>query len=175
MAQDTNTTMMLTLAGEIFGRTYQLEKFMKEKSIKEPSLAVGTSTELWSSHMTEIATAQTNILDLTKKLTKLVYGPHGFLHEYVSSNWEYGALYTVLEFDILEKIPLDGEMHVSELAMLSGLPEDKLLRILRLVACEQILEETSDQAFCHTVISEELVMNKKMKAWVGFQYATSIG
>ncbi len=173
MAPISDTASMLGLAEEIFGQTYLLTKHLKGNAIAEPSLAVGDSTELWSSSSQEIATARTSIFGLTKQLTKLLYGPHGFLHEYVSSNWEYGALYTVLEFDILEKIPLDGQVHVSELAEQSGLPENKLLRILRLTSCEQILDEVSEGVFRHTAISEELVKDKKFKAFIGFQYVSS--
>ena len=161
---------MLAIAEEIFDQTHNLAKYLKKNSIAEPSLAVGSTTELWSSHSKEIDTVRTNIFGLTKQLTKLLNGPHGFLHEYVSTNWEYGALYTVLEFDILEKIPLDGQVHVSKLAALSSLPENKLLRILRLVSCEQILDEVSEGVFRHTAISEELVKDKNFKAFIGFQY-----
>jgi hypothetical protein len=170
MTKASNPTTMLTLAEEIFGQTYLLIRHLKQNAILEPSLAVGASTELWSSDSKEIDTARTNIVGLTKQLTKLLYGPHGFLHEYVSSNWEYGALYTVLEFNILEKIPLDGEAHVSELAVQSGLPKNKLLSILRLTSCEQILDEVSEGVFRHTAISEELVKDRKFKAFIGFQY-----
>jgi hypothetical protein len=168
-----DSATMLALAEEIFGQTYFLDKYMKQNFIAEPSLAVGAHTELWSSDSKEIAKAQTTIFGLTKQLTKLLFGPHGFLHEYVSSNWEYGALYTVLEFNILEGIPIDGQAHVSELAAQSGLPENKLLRILRLISCEKILEEVSEQVFRHTAISEELVKDKKFKAFIGFQYVSS--
>ena len=171
MTPVTGSANMLALAQEIFGQTYLLEKHLKEESITEPSLAVGASTELWSSPSKEIATARTSIFGLTKQLTKLLYGPHGFLHEYVSSNWEYGALYTLLEFDLLEAI--DGQAHVSELAKQSGIPENKLLRILRLTSCEQILDEVSEGVFRHTAISEELVKDKNFKAFIGFQYVPS--
>ena len=170
MTPISNHATLLTLVEEIFGQTYVLEKHLKETHIEEPSLAVGASTKLWSSPSKEIATARTSILGLTKQLTKLLYGPHAFLHEYVSSNWEYGALYTLLEFDILEKIPIDGQVHVSELAEQSGIPENKLLRVLRLTSCEQILDEISKGIFRHTAISEELVKDKKFKAFIGFQY-----
>ena len=173
MTQVFDSATLLPLAEEIFGQTYLLVKHLKGKGIAEPSLAVGASTELWSSHSEEIDAARTSIFDLTKQLTKLLYGPHGFLHEYVSSNWEYGALYTVLEFNILEKIPLDGQAHVSQLAAQSDLPENKLLRILRLISCEQILDEISEGVFHHTAISEELVKDKKFKAFIGFQYVSS--
>lgn len=171
MAQS-NPTTLLNIAEEIFGKTYLLTKHLRESGISEPSLELGASTELWSSHAAEVEKAQTEIFGLAKKLTKLLHGPHGFLHEYVSSNWEYGALYTLLEFEILDKIPFGEAVHVSQLAEQSSLPQRKLLSILRLAACEDILEESSEESFGHTAISEELVKDPKYKAFIGFQYVS---
>jgi hypothetical protein len=161
---------ILAIAQEIFGETYLLSQWLKVNSISEPCLAVGTSTELWTSKSKEIEQAKSNIVGLANRLTKLVHGPHDFLHEFISSNWDLGALYTVLEFNILEKIPLHSQIHVSSLSAQSGIPENKLLRILRLVSCEDIVEEISIGMFRHTAISEELVKDKKFRSFIGFQY-----
>jgi hypothetical protein len=99
----------------------------------------------------------------------LVEGPHEILHEYVSSNWDHGALYTLLDFDILPKIPVDGSSHVSELAKDAGLPKDKLEVALRLAACDGIVREVSDSFFGHTAISEVLVKDKGVKNFLEFQ------
>jgi hypothetical protein len=158
---------ILAIAQEIFGETYLLSQWLKVNSIVEPSLAVGSSTELWTSKAAEIEQAKSNIIGLANRLTKLVHGPHDFLHEFISPNWDLGALYTVLEFNILEQIPLDSQAHVSSLA--AQIPENKLLRILRLVSCEDILEETSIGTFRHTSISEELVRDRQFRSFVAFQ------
>lgn len=168
-----DSTSMLSLAEKILQQVSGLEDHLKRNFIAEPCLAVGASTPLWSSHSDEIRSARSTIFGLTKKLNKLIGGPHEFLHEYISSNWEHGALYTLLEFDILEKIPLDGQAHVSLLASQSDLPERKLLSILRLISCEGILDEVSEGEFGHTAISEELVKDEKFKAFIGFQYVLS--
>ena len=169
MAQASGSTTMLALAENILGQVSRLDNHLKQNSISQPCLAVGASTELWSSHSIDIESARSSIVGWTKQLTKLLVGPHEFLHEFVSSNWEHGALYTLLEFNILEKIPLDGKVHVSLLASQSGLPEKKLLSILRLTSCEGILDEVSEGVFGHTTISEELVRDENFKAFIGFQ------
>ena len=169
MVQANGITTTLTLTEEINAQVSQLETFMKQKSISEPSLAVGASTALWSSDLTEIQSARNKISGLTKQLTKLLDGPHEFLHDFISSNWEQGALYTLLESNILETIPLNGSAHVSSLASQAGLVERKLLNVLRLVSCEGILNEISEGVFGHTAISEELVKDEKFKAFIGFQ------
>jgi hypothetical protein len=170
MAQVSDTDTLLVVAAEIFSECHQLLKHLKANAVAEPSLAVGASTELWSSSAVDIAQPRTRILGLIEQLARLLQGPHEFLHEYVSSNWEYGALYTVLQFNILEQIPVDGPVHVALLAKQSGLPENKLLPILRLLSCKQILNEVEEGIFCRTAISDELVRDDKLKAFVGFQY-----
>ena len=165
---------MLTLAEDILAQVSRLDKHLEQNSISQPSLALGASTELWSSHTPNIDSTRSRIISLTKQLTSLLVGPNEFLHEYVSSNWEHGALYTLLEFQVLEKIPLHGKVHVSLLAAQAGLPEGKLLSVLRLVSCDGILDEVSEGVFGHTAISETLMRDEKFKAWIGFQYVLSI-
>ncbi|KAI9652383.1 MAG: hypothetical protein M1831_006861 [Alyxoria varia] len=174
-AKPESPSSLLTLAEELFGQTYLLTRQLKEASQPEPSLSPGAShTALWSED-SEFEQARSRIFGLTKELTKLLHGPHSYLHELISSNWELGALYTVLEHGLLEAIPLDGEANLSQLAEKSGIPERKLQNILRLVSCEGILEESSNGVFRHTAISEELVTDQKFKSFVGFQlYETRI-
>lgn len=170
-------TTLLSLASEIFYETHRLVKHLRRDGIAEPasSLPVGATSAVWTTHAGDIERARTTIWGLTKQLTKLLDGPYGFLHKYVSTNWDQGALYALVESGVLENIPLDegadGGVHVSELAKRSGIPEEKLLCILRLNACEDIVKEVSEGVFAHTAISEQLVRDEKFKAFIGFQYA----
>ncbi|KAK3331716.1 putative O-methyltransferase [Cercophora scortea] len=163
------TDPLLPLAEDILKHTQELVKILSAQSISPPSLAVGARTELWTTHDGEIEEKRSQLCVLMQRLDKLVQGPRGFLHEYVSGNWEYGALYTLLEFDVLQKIPLRGTASVETLAEQARLPADKLLRICRLVACVGILEEVEEGVFGHTAISEELVNDEGFRSWVGFQ------
>ncbi|KAL9085531.1 MAG: hypothetical protein Q9165_007576 [Trypethelium subeluteriae] len=157
-------------AEEILTRTSQLAKQLSQRSITPPSLSVGANSDLWTTHDGEIEALRSATLALTQRLDNLLEGPHGVIHEYVSTNWEYGALYTLLEFDILEKIPLDGSpVPAAQLAEQAGLPSEKLLRICRLVATTGILQEPEEGLFAHTAISEILVKDPGFRSWVGFQ------
>ena len=166
MPEEANTESLLGLAEQLSGQAYLLTHLLKTDGLVEPSDAADKTTP----HTAEISKTRENILGLSKKLTRFLQGPRGFLHEYIGPNWEHGALYAVLEFDVLEKIPLDGEAHVSKLATQSKIMEDKLLKPLRLIACEEIVEETAEGMLRHTDISRELVNDAGFKAFVGFQY-----
>lgn len=169
MATATRHTTISDIAEEIFDLTHTFSKTLVKNNIQTPSLASGSTTDLWSSHDSEIELPRDKLVSLTKQLTKLLQGPHGFLHEFISPNWDCGALYTLLEFDILEQISFDQPTHVSMLAQKAELQEGKLLSILRLVACEGILIDHGDGSFSHTAISEELVRDQGFKSFIGFQ------
>jgi hypothetical protein len=162
---------LVETAKEIVARTSELSQQLSQRSVVPPQdLAVGASSDLWTTHDGEIQTLRSSILALTQRLDRLLEGPHGFLHEYVSTNWEYGALYTLLEFDVLEKIPLDGSpIPAARLAEQTGLPPEKLLRICRLTSTTGILQETEEGSFAHTAISETLVRDEGYKSFIRFQ------
>ncbi|KAL9598112.1 MAG: hypothetical protein Q9179_004037 [Wetmoreana sp. 5 TL-2023] len=162
---------LVKTAEEILSRTSHLSKQLSQCSIVPPSsLIAGAKSDLWNSHDGEIETLRSSILALTQRLERLLEGPHAFLHEYVSTNWEYGALYTLLEFDVLEKMPLDGSpVPVIQLADSTGLPPEKLERICRLLATAGILQETSGGSFAHTAFSEILVRDEGYKSFIRFQ------
>ncbi|PGG97984.1 hypothetical protein AJ80_09606 [Polytolypa hystricis UAMH7299] len=162
---------LIEVAEVILANTSELCKKLSQHSIVPPaSLDVGTSSGLWTTHDSDIGRLRSSILGQIQQLDKLLEGPHGFLHEYVSTNWEYGALYALLEHDVLEKIPLDGStVTAAVLAEQTGLPADKLLRICRLVATVGILQEPVEGSFKHTAISETLVKDEGYKSFIHFQ------
>jgi hypothetical protein len=170
MTSQKDRSNLLVLAQQIFGETYHLVNYLKDKSINEPDINVGSTSDIWTTHSGEIEKVRNTVRGLTRQLNRLLEGPHGFLHEYVASNWDHAALYTLLEFGVLEKIPLDGNMSISELATHAAIPENKLLCILRLNVCEGILNELENGVFSHTAISEVLVRDPSFKAFIGFQY-----
>lgn len=162
---------LLKTAGEILAQTLALSREISTRAMAPPTgLGVRCTSDLWTTHDTCIDELRSNILGLVQSLGALLEGPHGFLHEYVSTNWEYGALYTLLEYDVLERIPLDGSaISVDRIAPETPLPADKLLRICRLVATTGILREPEEGLFTHTAISETLVRDKGYRSFIRFQ------
>ncbi|RSM00677.1 hypothetical protein CEP52_008979 [Fusarium oligoseptatum] len=117
----------------------------------------------------DIEKSQSKLLGLIQKLSRTLRGPQDFLHEFVASNWDKGALYCLLECRVLDEIPLDGQATLAQLSEKTGVPRDKLLPMLRLAACDQILLESSEHVFRHGIISRELVQDPGLKAFIGFQ------
>lgn len=169
---------LISTAQAILKQTSDLSDKLAQNSIDAPSsLALGATSSLWTTHDDQISSVRSSILSLTQHLDRLLEGPHGFLHEFVSTNWEYGALYTLLEFSVLEKIPLDGSsVPATELAEQVNLPPQKLLRICRLIATAGILVESEEGRFSHTAISETLVRDEGYRSFIRFQlFETRVG
>jgi len=159
------------VAQRIAAQTDKLCNLLSQRSILVPSdLAATSTTELWTTHDGEIEELRATITALTRRLNLLLEGPQGFLHEYVSVNWEHGALYALLQYNVLEKLPLDGSSRaVQDLASETNMPYDKLLRICRLISTVGILKEPMEEFFSHTAISAELATNQGFRSFIEFQ------
>ncbi|KAK5701097.1 hypothetical protein LTR17_022894 [Elasticomyces elasticus] len=109
------------------------------------------------------------VLGLTDQLKKLLQDPHEYHYDYVSANWDHGALYVALQANIFEVVAEEGSADITNLSKRSNIPADKLLRTLKLLSCQSFVEEQDCEVFCLTGISECLVADKDFKAWVAFQ------
>ncbi|KAM0432845.1 hypothetical protein ACHAPT_004547 [Fusarium lateritium] len=157
---------IVPLSGEIVKEADLLKGLLFRNGNEESPAAL-----LWNHppRGSEIEKSQSKLLGLIQKLSTTLRGPQDFLHEFVASNWDKGALHCLLERRVLEEIPLDGEATLVELSDKTGIPSDKLLPLLRLAACDQILVESSEHAFRHGPISRELVQDPGLRAFIGFQ------
>jgi hypothetical protein len=170
---DSNT--FRPMVDELISQLCSLTKTIDDEDVDLPSLATGAHSRLWTSRNNKLSISRDRVLELSKDLCQLLQGPHEYFHGLISCNWDLGALYAIIEFGILDKIPLDGQASASKLAEESGLSERKLLNILRLAACSNILNETESGVFSHTALSEELLHDEKFRAFIGFQlYETRI-
>lgn len=159
------------LAADILLECSSMDKQCQASGTALPSLDAGASTAFWSEALTEITTARTRTLGLLDRLSALLRGPHDFLAEFVAPNWDQGALYAFLQSQTLEHINSSGgHASLSSLSKNSGVPEDKLVRILGLLRCKNIVHEPEDGVYALTAVSEALASDAEFKAWVEFQY-----
>ncbi|KAL8791883.1 MAG: hypothetical protein Q9195_005545 [Heterodermia aff. obscurata] len=170
VAPETEPQRIGQLAADILLECSLMDKQCQASGTAPPSLEAGASTAFWSETSTEIATARTRTLGLLDRLSALLLGPHDLLAEFVASNWDQGALYAFLRSQTLEHIHSSGgHASLSSISEKSGVPEDKLVRILGLLRCKNIVHEPEDDVYALTAVSEALVSDADFKAWVEFQ------
>jgi hypothetical protein len=170
--QESHTTSITYLASLVLRECSAMQVECEEHGIPPPSMLAGTSTAFWSDDTPNLFASRSKALGLLEKLVTLLQGPHDFLHEFVAPNWDHGALYAFLQSSALEHMAgSNGRASLSSLSNVSGIPEDKLERILALLRCRNIVDEPEEGIFTLTAVSEELVKDEDFRAWVEFQYA----
>ncbi|KAI4242318.1 MAG: hypothetical protein L6R40_004047 [Gallowayella cf. fulva] len=166
MGQDS----FVELAADILQNCSLMHQTCQARDITPPTLQAGTTTAFWLKASTEIATTRAVTLGLLSRLTALVQGPHDFLSEFVASNWDHGSLYAILQSQTLDHIRSSGgSASLSDLSNQSGIPREKLVRILGLLRCKNIVQEPEDGVFSLTAVSEKLVDDPDFRAWIEFQ------
>ncbi|CAM1511670.1 Fc.00g091830.m01.CDS01 [Cosmosporella sp. VM-42] len=167
---------IVPIARQIAKKAEVLDRLMTSKADSTQYDAAAVD-ELWnhSFQPSDVEKQQSELLGLIQNLNRILRGPHGFLYELVTSNWDKGALYCLLEHGVFEHIPLNGEATLAELSKKTRLPSEKLLPMLRLAACEQMVLEPSPEIFSHGLMSRAIVSEPGLKAFLGFQlYETRI-
>ncbi|RAK87194.1 S-adenosyl-L-methionine-dependent methyltransferase [Aspergillus costaricaensis CBS 115574] len=155
------------LATQILALCTQLEQTCNEADIPPPSLSADTESTFWSD--SEITATRNTALGLLDELTLLIQGPQEFLHEFVASHWDHGALYAFLHSQTLEHIARSGRASIEDLESQSGIPADKLVRILGLLRCRRIVDEPEKGVYALTAVSQELVEDSDSRACLEFQ------
>ena len=172
MAQKAKLSLLET-AEQIHRETTALVARLQAHSIEEPSFEPTCTTQLWANDSSSLETTRNKAVNLSRSLAQALDGPKRYLWEFVGgAHYSQAALSTVLEFKVLEEIPFEGDANVSDLAQKSGLDENKLLRLLRMITCDHVVNEVSAGTFRHTAISALLVRDKHTRALMEMQYVT---
>lgn len=72
------------------------------------------------------------------------------------------CLQWLADFQILACIPLDGSVPVKDLVDLAGVPEDHLVRVVRLTAASGFLKEPAPHVVAHTPLSAAFVADESL-------------
>lgn len=170
MSKDQNEGL-LAMAQQIHSKTALLVQQIKSCGISEPSLTPSCTSQLWKGEESSIEATRNQIVVLSKDLAQSLDGPKRYLWDFVGeATYTSAAMATILEFDVLESIPVDGQAHVSHLAHEAGIDEQRLLRLLRVLACDHVVHEVHESCFRHTAISVLLVSDKHTRALMEMQY-----
>jgi len=114
--------------------------------------------------------ARQEALGILSRLTAELQGPHEYLHELVSSNWDHGAFYAALQSKALDHIGAGGgRISLEDLSARCNAPADKLVRILGLLRCRYLVDEPARGIYSLTAVSEHLITNADFRSWVEFQ------
>lgn len=164
---------LLGLAKQLQEESVRLVSLIESANIEEPSLKPSCTTNLWQEPLPELEKSRNRVVSLSRLIAQVADGPERYLWEFVGGvHYSNAALAVLLDFNILEQIPLDDSASTPELSQRSGLAEEKILRLLRVVACDHIVFEVKEKTFSHSAISARLLQDKTTRALMQVQYVS---
>ncbi|CAG7962236.1 unnamed protein product [Penicillium nalgiovense] len=92
--------------------------------------------------------------------------PHG--KEFKKIKHDLAALHVIVDFNVPDLVPLDGEVSYAEIASKVGIPEYRVHRILRHAMTSRIFREPRPGYVAHTGPSAAFLRNPVLRDWVSF-------
>lgn len=144
----------------------KLVSFLEKNGYDEPDL-----TALSPSHPTEreYDNIRIPLNQSAQDLLLLVNGPLQWLRSFICSHHDMAAWQTALHFRLFTVVPLDRPMAVRDIAATVKIDEDRLRRIMKLLASQHCFYEVEEGTFIHTAMSALISRDREVEAVIGFQ------
>jgi hypothetical protein len=157
---------LLELAADILAHTRKITAKLQSAGYREPTFEEDSPRELWENVSLDLDTTKSSLVEAAKTLISLVNGPMLWIDELLLTPYDLAAFEVVLECNIIDAIPLQGSILLSDLSKAVSIDEDRLGRMIRLLVTQHFLKEITENVFAHTYFSALLVKEKELRALV---------
>ncbi|KAF1948504.1 O-methyltransferas-like protein [Byssothecium circinans] len=157
---------LLKLAQQVNQLTSSLVSHLSEINAPEPNFSA-TSPEIPYTDTYKDIRGKLN--DAAQDLLLLVNGPRIEACRFACSHNDLGAFQFAFEFDLIHKIPQEGTISLSELASQTGVDEDRLGRILRLLISRRYFAEPEPNHFTQSSLTIVYAQDENIKAAGDYQ------
>ncbi|KAL6704153.1 hypothetical protein ACN47E_008713 [Coniothyrium glycines] len=151
------------LAAAVASHTKQIDEYLAEKGLPQPSFAADGPADLQLPPPLEQARAV--VLQATQELNDLLQGPRELLFNHHHNRLVYLKL--ISHFDIAKKVPVDGEVSFAALAKDVGIEHGALARVLRLGIAYRVFCEPRPGVIAHSAASRQIADDALVASWVG--------
>jgi hypothetical protein len=144
------------------------------EQVRQIQTIAQSMVETWDDSKTTDASAEssTAVLQLqqaAEELISLTASPRSVVRTLQLAHYDLVAYQVALEFDLFTAIPADGELSLAQVAEKAGIDEDRVARVLRLLALHGMFQETQEDTFAHTPLSRFISENESVRAALGIQ------
>ena len=153
--------MLLQLAQEVNQLTASIVTHLKKVNCAEPDFSI-SSAEVPSDK--EYNGLRDALNDTASDLILLVNGPRHHARKFITSHNDLAAYQVAFEYDLFNAIPEHESADLGVLAKSTGIDEDRLGRMLRLMCTHRMFKEIEGNRFCHTSGSVVFARDKDLKA-----------
>jgi len=159
-------SQLLDLAANVLSQTAIITTKLHSVGYSEPSFLEDTPRELWEDGSLDLASTKVSLVEAAKTLIRLVEGPMLWIDDLLLTPYDLASFQVLLECNVIDAIPLEGSISLSDLSKAVSIDEDRLGRMIRLLVTQHFLSEISEDIFVHTYLSALLVKEPELKALV---------
>lgn len=161
-----STSNLLQLVAQIKQQTEEIEKQLQLSGYPEPTFE-NNFTERPDSP--EYAAARASLNDAANDLLMLVNGPKAHFRSLFCYQHDLAAFQIAFDYDLFNKIPLNDEITIPQLAERVNFDEDRLARVLRFLTTHRVFAEKDGGAFVHTAHSAIFAKDPEIYAAAHYQ------
>ncbi|KAI2639022.1 putative O-methyltransferase [Hypomontagnella submonticulosa] len=161
MASLSKDSLILDKAREVLKEAENLVQYLQKKGFTEPNFTA-TSPPHPANH--EYDVIRISLTEAAEDLVHLAKGPIQWFRTLMYSLSDMGAWQTAVRFKYFSIIPLDKPMSVKEIAAATKMDEDRLGRIMKILASQHCFEEVEEDVYGHTSVSAFIAQNQDIQA-----------
>ncbi|RYP05940.1 hypothetical protein DL764_003474 [Monosporascus ibericus] len=166
MPDSREESLVLRKAAEVLKEAENLVQYLREKELPEPNFSPSSPPHPADN---DYDTIRINLTEAAQDLILLAKGPMQWLRTFMCSIHDLGAWQTALRFKYFSILPLDQSMSVKDIAAEAKMDEDRLGRVMKLLASQHCFREVEEDVYQHTSLSAFIAQNKDIEAIVAFQ------
>ncbi|KAF2266741.1 O-methyltransferas-like protein [Lojkania enalia] len=141
------SSKLAELALEVQQLTSKIITNLSANQIAEPDFSVDSNS---IPETPENVRLRASLNDAVLDLLRLVNGPRNDVRDLICTLYDIVAWQVACEFGFFEVVPEDGVATINEIAAKAGLDEDRVGRMMRILATDRIFEEVKKDEFRHT-------------------------
>ena len=162
-AMDNHTCLnpdLLQLAETIKASTEKIIEYLRASGQQPPSFNQTSRAIVPSS---DFDASRVELNDAATDLLRLVNGPLNEFRSFSKTQYDIAAFQIALEFHVFESVPLGSQISLVDLAEKVGFDEDRLGRILRMLATHRVFNECERNVWEHTAGSVLIATNTEVR------------
>lgn len=152
---------LLRLSQTVLEATSAIVQHLQETKQQEPSFHQN-STFIQRNDKFEATRISLN--DAALSLLRLVNGPVNEFRSFFMTQYDLAAYQVALEFELFRNVPLNGRIHVSELAQKAGMDEDRCGRVVKHLTTQHVFNELELDVFEHSATSALIARDAGIEA-----------
>ncbi|KAI0198017.1 putative O-methyltransferase [Astrocystis sublimbata] len=159
-------SLILKKARDVLAQAENFVKYLEDTGYSEPNFADSGFSYPRSREYDKI---RMNLTEAAQDTILLANGPMNWLRTFFCHHHDLGAWQTALRFKYFSIVPLDKPVSVSEMAEKAGMDEDRLRRIMKLLASQRCFQEVEEDVYEHTALSALIARDHTIEAAISFQ------